>query len=86
MPTWVLRLSTVAIGLAFIAGAMALTVPSVKRGYFEGRHGQHFPRGTPTYNFHCVLMLAVVVGGGAFVCGGLVLSREQLLRGPLNKS
>lgn len=84
MPTWFLRLFYVVLGIAFILGAMALSVPSIKRGYFLDRHGQPQARDSFAYNFLCVTMFGIVLGGGAFIGGGLTLSREQLLRGPLN--
>lgn len=78
------RLSTIALGVCFIVAAMAMTVPSVKRGYFIGKHGQHQVRGEFAYNILCVMMFGIMICGGAFVFAGLTLSREQLLKGPLN--
>lgn len=80
-----LRLLSVALGLAFVAAAMAMTLPSVKRGYFIGKHGVHQVRGSFEYGFLCVMMFGVMLGGGAFVGGGLTMSREQLLHGPLSE-
>jgi hypothetical protein len=81
MPVWMGRLVMVVLGLGFMAGSYAFIKPSVQRGYFLGRHGQHFSRGEFSYNVHCVLLMGVFVTGVAFVGAGLVLPADKLMRG-----
>lgn len=74
------RFIMVVLGALFIAGTLALTLPSVKRGYFLGKHGQVFRRGETSYSVHCGLMLLCLGVGAGFVAAGVVLSDEQLMR------
>lgn len=77
------RLICILMGLGFIAATLAITVPSVKRGYFEGKHGKIFRRGDIEYNVHCGLMLLCLSAGAAFVGAGFVLSDEKMMgKGP----
>jgi len=75
------RLIMVTMGIGFITATLALTVPSVQRGYFTGKHEKIFRRGTPMYNFHCVLMLLALGAGAGFIGAGLFLPPDKLMRG-----
>ena len=81
MPVWMGRLIMVGLGSIFIAGTLAMTVPSVQRGYFEGRHGAIHRRGTGKYTFHCLVSLFTAGVGLGFIGAGLFLPGETLMRG-----
>ncbi len=68
------------MGIGFIAATLALAVPSVKRGYFTGKHEIIFRRGTPMYNFHCLLTLLALGAGAGFIGAGLFLPPDKLIR------
>ncbi|ODT62372.1 hypothetical protein ABS71_15810 [bacterium SCN 62-11] len=80
MPLWMGRLIMVVLGMIFMAGSYAFIKPSVQRGYFLGRHGQHFSRGEPSYALHCVLLMGCFVAGVGFVGAGVFLPADKLMR------
>ncbi len=80
MPVWLGRVIMVALGAAFLFGAVSMTMPAIKRGYFEGKRGAIFRRGEAMYYTHCGLNLLVMGVGLGFIGAGLFLPGDQLLR------